>query len=152
VPADYAEGHCLRLRGGARATGASAVQGREWFLKIENLKISTPLQLNYRVGIFQRTYVREIRRLTELERCIRYIEREVVDGGAADHIPPIDVSQTSVSSQREMLELETRLYDLERDIRQFLKNEAQILRNYNDLQQCKSVYEKVEAFFNVVGL
>lgn len=50
-----------------------------------------------------------------------------------------------------MYDLETRLYDLERDIRQFLQNEAQLKRNLNDFKQCKSVYEKVEAFFRVVS-
>ncbi|KAI1715648.1 v-type ATPase subunit family domain-containing protein [Ditylenchus destructor] len=78
-----------------------------------------------------------------------YIEKEVIDGGARDHIPPLDVTKTEVSLQREMWDLETRLYDLERDVRQFLQNEAQLKRNVNDLKQCKSVYEKVEAFFKV---
>uniref|UniRef100_A0A915DBS8 V-type proton ATPase subunit a n=1 Tax=Ditylenchus dipsaci TaxID=166011 RepID=A0A915DBS8_9BILA len=105
--------------------------------------------LNYKMSIFQRTYVREVRRCTELERCIRYIEKEVIDGGAKNHIPPVDVTNTEVSLQREMYDLETRLYDLERDIRQFLQNEAQLKRNINDLKQCKSVYENAHLFKHI---
>uniref|UniRef100_A0A914ICX3 V-type proton ATPase subunit a n=1 Tax=Globodera rostochiensis TaxID=31243 RepID=A0A914ICX3_GLORO len=105
--------------------------------------------LNHHLTTFQRTYVREVRRCAEIERCLRYLETEVVEGGVSDHIPPLDTSRTDITLLREMYELESHLYDIERDIRQFLANEAQLKRNFNDLKQFKSVYEKVETFFKV---
>ncbi|KAL3077557.1 hypothetical protein niasHS_012263 [Heterodera schachtii] len=105
--------------------------------------------LNHHLTTFQRTYVREVRRCAEIERCLRYLETEVVEGGVSDHIPPLDTTRTDITLLREMYDLESHLYDIERDIRQFLANEAQLKRNFNDLKQFKSVYEKVEAFFKV---
>jgi hypothetical protein len=55
---------------------------------------------------FQRTYVREVRRCAEIERCLRYLETEIVEGGAKDHIPPLDTSKTDVTLIREIYELE----------------------------------------------
>ncbi|KAH7725553.1 v-type proton ATPase subunit a isoform 4 [Aphelenchoides avenae] len=105
--------------------------------------------LNSHVGVFQRTFVREVRRCTELERCIRYIESEVIAGGAKDHIPALDTSNIEVPQQRTIYELEAHLNELERDIRQFLENEARLKRNYNDLKEFQCVLQKVEAFFRV---
>lgn len=82
---------------------------------------------------------------------------------ATDHIPPLDSTNIDIQQQREVYELGTRLYELERDIRQFLTNDAQLKRNYNDLREFKvrrvkqrrssiklqCVLEKVEAFFDV---
>ena len=64
-----------------------------------------------------------------------YIESEIVDGNATNHIPTLNSTNTDIQQQREIYELETRLYELERDIRQFLTNEAQLKRNYNDLRE-----------------
>jgi hypothetical protein len=72
-----------------------------------------------------------------------------VDANVTDHIPPLDNNNTEIRQQREMYELENRLYELEKDIRQFLSNEAQLKRNYNDLKEFQCVLEKVEAFFDV---
>ncbi|CAD5218970.1 unnamed protein product [Bursaphelenchus okinawaensis] len=105
--------------------------------------------LNQHLGLFQRTFVREVRRCTELERCIRYIEEEINDAGADKHIPPLDSTNTEVIQQREIYDLETKLYELERDLRQFLANEEQIKQNYNDMREFQCVLQKVESFFNV---
>ncbi|CAD5224728.1 unnamed protein product [Bursaphelenchus xylophilus] len=105
--------------------------------------------LNQHLGLFQRTFVREVRRCTELERCIRYIEEEINDAGAVDHIPPLDSTNTEVLQQREIYDLEVKLYELERDLRQFLSNEEQLKQNYNDLREFQCVLQKVESFFSV---
>ena len=51
--------------------------------------------------------------------------------------------------QREIHELQTKINELEHDIRQFLANEAQLKRNFNDLRELKSVLDQVEGFFEV---
>nr|CAD2180426.1 unnamed protein product [Meloidogyne enterolobii] len=105
--------------------------------------------LNHQLTTFQRTYVREVRRCAEIERSLRYLENEVLEGGATDHIPNLDISNADVTPMRDIYVLEAKLFEFERDFRQFLANEAQLKRNYNDLKQSKCVYEKVEAFFKV---
>jgi len=89
-----------------------------------------------------------------------------LEGGATDHIPNLDISNADVTPMRDIYVLEVyfllyfliknilkaKLFEFERDFRQFLANEAQLKRNYNDLKQCKCVYEKVEAFFKVVSI
>ncbi|KAI6202062.1 V-type proton ATPase subunit a [Aphelenchoides besseyi] len=107
------------------------------------------IDLNTNMSVFQRTFVREVRRCTELERSIRYIESEIVDAHATKHIPPLDISNTDVPQQRNIYDLEAKIHDLERDIRQLLTSEAQLKRNYNDLREFQCVLEKVEAFFDV---
>ncbi|KAI6188986.1 V-type proton ATPase subunit a [Aphelenchoides besseyi] len=93
------------------------------------------IDLNTNMSVFQRTFVREVRRCTELERSIRYIESEIVDAHATKHIPPLDISNTDVPQQRNIYDLEAKIHDLERDIRQLLTSEAQLKRNYNDLRE-----------------
>lgn len=66
------------------------------------------VQLNHRLTTFQRTYVREVRRCSEIERCLRYLEHEVVEGGVSDHIPPLDTSRTDITLLREMYDLEVK--------------------------------------------
>ncbi|KAI6219820.1 V-type proton ATPase subunit a [Aphelenchoides fujianensis] len=105
--------------------------------------------LNTTMSVFQRTFVREVRRCTELERSIRYIESEIVDGNVAKHIPPLDTTNVDVPQQRNIYDLETKICDLERDIRQLLANEAKLKRNYNDLREFQCVLGKVEDFFDV---
>ncbi|KAI6177526.1 V-type proton ATPase subunit a [Aphelenchoides bicaudatus] len=118
-------------------------------VELGRLGVAQFKDLNSHISVFQRTFVKEVRRCTELERCIRYIESEIVDGNATNHIPPLDSTNTEIQQQREIYELEARLYELERDIRQFLTNEAQLKRNYNDLREFQCVLDKVETFFDV---
>lgn len=72
-----------------------------------------------------------------------------MDGGAVDHIPTLDSTNTEVLQQREIYDLEQKLFDLERDLRQFLQNEEQLKRNFNDLREFQCVLQKVEDFFSV---
>uniref|UniRef100_A0A914BXQ8 V-type proton ATPase subunit a n=1 Tax=Acrobeloides nanus TaxID=290746 RepID=A0A914BXQ8_9BILA len=105
--------------------------------------------LNKNVNVFQRTYVREVKRCSELERCIRYIENQVIEGGAKKFIPEMDTSNIEISLQREIYDLEIRLFDLERDIRILLDNETALRRNCNDLMEFQEVLQKVESFFDI---
>lgn len=45
--------------------------------------------------------------------------------------------------------MQTRILDLEKDVRQFLTNESKLQRNYNKSREFLQVLEKVEAFFEV---
>jgi hypothetical protein len=62
--------------------------------------------LNHHLTTFQRTYVREVRRCAEIERSLRYLETEVVEGGAKDHIPALDTSRMDVTTMPNIYILE----------------------------------------------
>uniref|UniRef100_A0AC34GPR7 V-type proton ATPase subunit a n=1 Tax=Panagrolaimus sp. ES5 TaxID=591445 RepID=A0AC34GPR7_9BILA len=105
--------------------------------------------LNDSLSVFHRTHIHEIRRFTELERSLRYLETEIVEAGARSHIPYIDTYNTEIIPQRVIYDLETRILELEKEVRQFLTNGSKIHINYNRAREFRHVLQKVEAFFEV---
>ena len=73
-----------------------------WRYKIKKIVF----KLNHQLTTFQRTYVREVRRCAEIERSLRYLENEVLEGGATDHIPNLDISNADVTPMRDIYVLE----------------------------------------------
>uniref|UniRef100_A0A7E4W610 V-type proton ATPase subunit a n=1 Tax=Panagrellus redivivus TaxID=6233 RepID=A0A7E4W610_PANRE len=105
--------------------------------------------LNEALSVSQRTHVAEIRRFTEIERSLRYLENEIVNAGAKEHIAALEVKNTETAPQRQINDLETQVFELEKDIRQFLENEGKMQKNYNMAREFLHVLKKVDTFFEV---
>ncbi|KAK5972977.1 hypothetical protein GCK32_004686 [Trichostrongylus colubriformis] len=116
--------------------------------------------LNANKNIFQRTFVREVRRCEELERkltipqdvqfmplmcmtsavrknreCLGFLERQVVEC-----VPDIELMPIDATTQVDQLEL---------DFVSLNKNDSSLRKNLNEMREFQYVLERVEQFFEV---
>uniref|UniRef100_A0A8D9A892 V-type proton ATPase subunit a n=1 Tax=Cacopsylla melanoneura TaxID=428564 RepID=A0A8D9A892_9HEMI len=101
--------------------------------------------LNPDVNAFQRKFVNEVRRCDEMERKLRYLEKEIKKDG----IPMMDVGESPEAPQpREMIDLEATFEKLEhetRDVNQYAEN---LKKNFLELTELKHVLRKTQIFFD----
>ncbi|KAH7726701.1 v-type proton ATPase subunit a isoform 1-like isoform 2 [Aphelenchoides avenae] len=101
--------------------------------------------LNPDVSAFQRHYVKEVRRCDEMERKLRYLEREI----KKDSIPMLDTHENPEAPQpREMYDLEATFEKLEKELREVNHNEEMLKKNYAELTELKHVLRKTQQFFD----
>ncbi|XP_064617786.1 V-type proton ATPase 116 kDa subunit a 1-like [Liolophura sinensis] len=102
--------------------------------------------LNPNVSAFQRKFVAEVRRCEEMERKLRYVEREMKKDG-------IRVTETGDSPKapfpREMVDLEAAFEKLESELREVNTNAEALKRNYLELSELREVLKKTQTFFSV---
>ncbi|CAD5207209.1 unnamed protein product [Bursaphelenchus okinawaensis] len=100
--------------------------------------------MNPDVNPFQRKYVKEIRRCDEMERKLRYLEREI----KKDSIPMFDTGENPETPQpREMFDLEATFEKLENELREVNQNEEALKKNFAELTELKHVLRKTQQFF-----
>ncbi|KAI6171475.1 V-type proton ATPase subunit a [Aphelenchoides bicaudatus] len=100
--------------------------------------------LNPEVNPFQRKYVKEIRRCDEMERKLRYLEREI----KKDSIPMLDTGENpEVPQAREMFDLEATFDKLENELREVNQNEEMLKKNFAELTELKHILRKTQQFF-----
>uniref|UniRef100_A0A7E4ZZQ5 V-type proton ATPase subunit a n=1 Tax=Panagrellus redivivus TaxID=6233 RepID=A0A7E4ZZQ5_PANRE len=100
--------------------------------------------LNADVSPFQRKYVAEIRRCDEMERKLRYLEREI----KRDDIPILDTGESPEAPQpREMSDLEATFEKLEHELREVNQNEEMLKKNFVELTELKHILRKTQTFF-----
>ncbi|CAI4221348.1 unnamed protein product [Auanema sp. JU1783] len=102
--------------------------------------------LNPDVNPFQRMFVRDIRRLDEMERKLRFLESQI----NADSIPipgRIDDGDYTIMPQVELNQLETTLTDLERDVKNMNESDSQLRSNLMELKEWDHVLDKTDQFF-----
>ncbi|TKR67945.1 hypothetical protein L596_024015 [Steinernema carpocapsae] len=100
--------------------------------------------LNPDVSPFQRKFVSEVRRCDEMERKLRYIEREI----KKDEIPMLDTGENPDAPQpREIIDLEATFEKLENELREVNHNEEMLKKNYAELTELKHILRKTQQFF-----
>ncbi|WKY07312.1 hypothetical protein Q1695_007057 [Nippostrongylus brasiliensis] len=105
--------------------------------------------LNANKNIFQRTFVREVRRCEELERKLRFLERQVVECVPGIDLLPIDATGIETPSHFEINHLEAEVDELERNFVELNKNDSCIRKNLNEMREFEYVLQRVEQFFEV---
>ncbi|XP_048478920.1 V-type proton ATPase 116 kDa subunit a 1 isoform X1 [Plutella xylostella] len=97
--------------------------------------------LNPHVNDFQRRYVTEVRRCSEMERKLRWVAGELPEP------PPPPQKQHQTLSPREINILEERIDFIESEIQEITRNAQNLKTDYLSLIELKLLIEKMQTFF-----
>ncbi|XP_077967599.1 V-type proton ATPase 116 kDa subunit a 1-like isoform X2 [Styela clava] len=100
--------------------------------------------LNPDVNAFQRKFVNEVRRCDEMERKLRFLDREL----NKDNIIIEDTGENpDAPLPREMIDLESTFEKLENDMKEVNTNQEALKRNFLELTELKHILRKTQNFF-----
>ncbi|XP_041363354.1 V-type proton ATPase 116 kDa subunit a1-like isoform X2 [Gigantopelta aegis] len=104
--------------------------------------------LNAHVNAFQRKFVNEVRRCEEMERKIRYIEKEIKKDSL---VIPDYGENPKAPAPKEMVDLEATFEKNESELREVNTNAEALKRNFLELAELREVLIKTQTFFQAYG-
>ena len=101
--------------------------------------------LNPDTSAFQRKFVNEVRRCDEMERKLRFLEKEI----KKDDIPMMDSGDAGIDAPqpREMIDLEATFEKLEHELQEVNQNAEALKKNFLELTELKHILRKTQQFF-----
>ncbi|ESO00811.1 hypothetical protein HELRODRAFT_112954 [Helobdella robusta] len=100
--------------------------------------------LNPDINAFQRKFVNEVRRCEEMDRKLRFLEKEIKKDG----IPILDTGDSpDAPAPREMIDLESTFEKLENEMKEVNANTEALKRNFLDLTELKQILKNAQTFF-----
>uniref|UniRef100_A0A673JK45 V-type proton ATPase subunit a n=1 Tax=Sinocyclocheilus rhinocerous TaxID=307959 RepID=A0A673JK45_9TELE len=105
--------------------------------------------LNPDVNVFQRKFVNEVRRCEEMDRKLRFVEKEIKKA----NIPVLDTGENpEVPFPRDMIDLEATFEKLENELKEINTNQEALKKNFLELTELKHILRRTQQFFDEVCL
>ncbi|KAG5831793.1 hypothetical protein ANANG_G00282990 [Anguilla anguilla] len=101
--------------------------------------------LNPDVNVFQRKFVNEVRRCEEMDRKLRFVEKEIKRA----NIPIVDTGENpEVPFPRDMIDLEATFEKLENELKEINTNQEALKKNFLELTELKHILRRTQQFFD----
>ncbi|KAK7919529.1 hypothetical protein WMY93_010813 [Mugilogobius chulae] len=101
--------------------------------------------LNPDVNVFQRKFVNEVRRCEEMDRKLRFVEKEIRKA----NIPTVDTGENpEVPFPRDMIDLEATFEKLEIELKEINTNQEALKKNFLELTELKHILRRTQQFFD----
>ncbi|KAF5903255.1 V-type proton ATPase, partial [Clarias magur] len=101
--------------------------------------------LNPDVNVFQRKFVNEVRRCEEMDRKLRFVEKEIKKA----NIPIVDTGENpEVPFPRDMIDLEATFEKLEIELKEINTNQEALKKNFLELTELKHILRRTQQFFD----
>ncbi|XP_074117690.1 V-type proton ATPase 116 kDa subunit a 1 isoform X4 [Sminthopsis crassicaudata] len=101
--------------------------------------------LNPDVNVFQRKFVNEVRRCEEMDRKLRFVEKEIRKA----NILIMDTGENpEVPFPRDMIDLEANFEKIENELKEINTNQEALKKNFLELTELKFILRKTQQFFD----
>uniref|UniRef100_A0A9R1SRM1 V-type proton ATPase subunit a n=2 Tax=Cyprinus carpio TaxID=7962 RepID=A0A9R1SRM1_CYPCA len=101
--------------------------------------------LNPDVNVFQRKFVNEVRRCEEMDRKLRFVEKEIKKA----NIRVVDTGENpEVPLPRDMIDLEATFEKLENELKEINTNQEALKKNFLELTELKHILRRTQQFFD----
>ncbi|XP_010770533.1 V-type proton ATPase 116 kDa subunit a isoform 1 [Notothenia coriiceps] len=101
--------------------------------------------LNPDVNVFQRKFVNEVRRCEEMDRKLRFVEKEIKKA----NIPILDTGENpEVPFPRDMIDMEATFEKLENELKEINTNQEALKKNFLELTELKHILRRTQQFFD----
>uniref|UniRef100_A0A8C1CCT3 V-type proton ATPase subunit a n=1 Tax=Cyprinus carpio carpio TaxID=630221 RepID=A0A8C1CCT3_CYPCA len=104
--------------------------------------------LNPDVNVFQRKFVNEVRRCEEMDRKLRFVEKEIKKA----NIRVVDTGENpEVPLPRDMIDLEATFEKLENELKEINTNQEALKKNFLELTELKHILRRTQQFFDEIN-